>query len=91
LAALTGVTVSVLANGPLSDPISIALGASVGLSTLGATAAGFWYAVRNNYRRWRQRSANEVNAVLDRLEKGDELRPPPAPWVRKLQLKFGRL
>jgi len=29
--------------------------------------------------------------VLDRLEKGDELRPPASPWLRKLQLKFGRL
>ena len=34
---------------------------------------------------------DETNGVLDRLEKGDELRPPPSPWLRKLQLKMGRL
>ena len=31
------------------------------------------------------------SAMLDRLEKGDTLRPPPAPWLRKLQMKLGRL
>ena len=32
-----------------------------------------------------------VVIALDRLEKGDTLRPPPAPWLRKLQMKLGRL
>jgi hypothetical protein len=91
LATLTAVLLSTLANGPLSDPVSIAIGATAGMGVLGATAAGFWAAARNNYRRWRERSVNEANAVLDRLEKGDELRPPPSPWLRKLQMKFDRL
>jgi hypothetical protein len=90
-ASAAGVAVSALANGPLGDPVSIALGATAGLGVLSATAAGFWKIARNNFRKWRERTINEANGVLDRLEKGDELRPPPAPWLRKLQLKFGRL
>lgn len=86
-----GMAVGVLANGPLSDPVSIALGAATGLGVFAAAAAGFWKIARNNYRNWRERTMNETNGVLDRLEKGDTLRPPPAPWLRKLQMKLGRL
>lgn len=91
LGSAAGVAVGVLASGALADPVSIALGAATGLSVMGAAAAGFWKIARNNYRNWRERTINEANGVLDRLEKGDELRPPPAPWLRKLQLRLGRL
>jgi hypothetical protein len=91
LATATGTIVSALANGALGDPLSVALGATVGVGVFAAAAAGFWSIARNNFRNWRTRTVNEANGVLDRLEKGDELRPPPAPWLRKLQLKFGRL
>lgn len=30
----------------------------------------------------------EVTALLDRLEQGERLEPPPAPWRRKLQLRL---
>ena len=62
-----------------------------GIATFAATTAGFFASARKNYRRWRDRTVVEADAILDRLEKGDELRPPPAPWIRKLQLKFGQL
>jgi hypothetical protein len=90
VAAGSGVGMAILTSG-LGDPISVALGAATGLSVLAGTAAAFWTIARNNFRNWRKRTVNEANGVLDRLEKGDELRPPPSPWLRKLQMKFGRL
>jgi hypothetical protein len=86
-----GIAVSIITAGSLGDPVSLALGATTGIGVLGAAAAGFWTMARNNFRTWRDRTVNEANGVLDRLEKGDELRPPPSPWLRKLQMKFGRL
>jgi hypothetical protein len=91
LATAAGVTVSILTNGVFGDPVSIALGATTGLSLFGGAVAGFWAIARSNFRAWRGRTVNEANGILDRLEKGDELRPPTAPWLRKLQMKFGRL
>ncbi len=91
LGGTAGFAVTALTIGPLADPLSIALGAATGLGIMGAAAAGFWKIARNNFRNWRERTVNEANGVLDRLEKGDELRPPPAPWLRKIQLKLGRL
>lgn len=91
MGGLTTVIVGGVTSGLIGDPASMALGAVAGIGALAASGVGFWAAAKRNYRRWRERSVNEANAVLDRLEKGDELRPPPAPWLRKLQLKFGRL
>lgn len=90
-ATVTGITVSVLTTGAIGDPASMALGATAALGVFAGVAAAFWKIARNNFRHWRERTINEANGMLDRLEKGDELRPPPAPWLRKLQLKFGRL
>ena len=86
-----GVLVGALANGPLPDVVAVALGLTTGVTVLAGAAAGFWQIARHNFRTWRQRTVNEANGVLDRLEKGDELRPPPAPWLRNLQLRLGRL
>jgi hypothetical protein len=91
LAAVTTALVSGVANNLLIEPVSLVIGASAGITAFAATTAGFFASARNNYRRWRQRAVVEADAILDRLEKGDELRPPPAPWIRKLQLKFGQL
>jgi hypothetical protein len=91
IGALTTVIVGGLTSGVLGDPVSIAVGAAAGIATFAATTAGFFASARKNYRRWRERTVVEADAILDRLEKGDELRPPPAPWIRKLQLKFGQL
>jgi hypothetical protein len=92
LAAVTTATVGAFFPGAmLGDPLSIAVGAAAGITAFAATTAGLFTSARNNYRRWRERTVVEADSILDRLEKGDELRPPPAPWIRKLQLKFGQL
>jgi hypothetical protein len=90
-AGVTWLVSGVLTGGLIAEPFNLVIGAAVGISAFAATTVGFFASTRNHYRRWRQRTVVEADAVLDRLEKGDELRPPPAPWLRKLQMKFGHL
>lgn len=70
---------------------AIISGVLVGIATFGAITAGLFSSMKSRYRRWRERTTTEAEALLDRAEKGDELRPSPAPWLRKLQMKFGQL
>lgn len=71
--------------------VAVAGGLVTGLSTLSVITAGLFSSAKRRYRRWRERARTEAEALLDRSEKGDELRPPPPPWIRKLQMKFGQL
>lgn len=64
-------------------------GVLIGIATFGAISGGLLASAKSSYRRWRERASTEAEIVLDRAEKGGELRPPPAPWIRKLQLKLG--
>ena len=91
LGAVTTVVVGGIAGGLLIPEASIALGGIAGIGSFSAVLAGSLASVRNQWRRWRERTQDQAEAVLDRLEKGDELRPPPSPWMRKLQMRFGRL
>jgi hypothetical protein len=77
-----------ISNGLLIPEVGAALGGVAGISAAVGVVAANLASVRNRYRRWRERTETEAAAILDRLEKGDDLRPPPAPWLRKLQMKF---
>jgi hypothetical protein len=50
-----------------------------------------WSAAKAQFRKFMTRSREEADALLDRLEQGEELRPPASPWLRRLQqrLRFG--
>ena len=74
----------------LLGPASVAVGAAAGITAFAGMGIGMFAAARDNYRKWRKRTATEAEFLLDRMEKGDALRPPAAPWLRKLQLKLGR-
>lgn len=91
MGALTTVIVGGFSTGLVGEAAGVAVGVTAGIAAFSASAVGFWAAARRNYKKWRQRTVDEADSVLDRLEKGDELRPPPSPWIRKMQLKFGRL
>ncbi|HSJ09757.1 MAG TPA: hypothetical protein VK928_07570, partial [Longimicrobiales bacterium] len=84
---LTGsVAAALLAPGvaPLPEVLGVAPSVIAFLGGLGGTtAASFSVAAR----RFRERAAAarlELNGMLDRLEHGERLEPPPAPWRRKL-------
>lgn len=91
IGAFTTVIFGGLAATGLGEPAGLAVGAATGMAAFTATTVAFFASVRSRYRRWRERTLIEAESILDRLEKSDELRPPAAPWLRKLQLKLGRL
>jgi hypothetical protein len=77
-----------IAMGGLNDP-GTALTALVGGAIAGGGSfAGMWSLVRASYRKWIARTKDEADAILDRLELGDDLRPPASPWLRRLQQKL---
>ena len=80
-----------LVGGVAGTEGAIAAGALAGLATMTGITAGLFKSMQTRYRRWRERSVLEAESLLDRAEKGDELRPPPAPWIKRLQMKFGQL
>ena len=54
----------------------------------GSSFAGMWALIRASYRKWIARTKDEADAILDRLEHGEDLRPPASPWMRRLQQKL---
>jgi hypothetical protein len=62
---------------------TLALGGGIAASaTAGIAAAGA------GFRRRMAEARMEIDGLLDRLERGDRLEPPPAPWRRRLQGRF---
>jgi hypothetical protein len=67
--------------GDISQIVAIGSGMAAGVAGGISTAAS----------RFRNRvfaAKMELTGLLDRLERGDRLDPPPAPWRRKLQLRL---
>lgn len=69
---------------------STALAVTSGIATFFAVAGGMLASLYRRYRGWRARTQTEAESILDRVERGEDLRPPPPPWIRKLQARFGR-
>lgn len=87
--AITGALAGSIAVVP--TPAAIAVGSVFGVGILAAVFAGILTSARNRYRQWRERTVMQTEGVLDRLEKGDDMRPAPPPWIKRLQQKFGEL
>lgn len=90
LAGLTAGGVLAVFAGPLGADLLGTLGAAVGgtLTVGGGLASGIagGLAIARTALRKRLDSArDEVEALLDRLQNGERLDPPPAPWRRRLQ------
>jgi len=91
LAGLTAVVIAGVMQSVTTPAASIAVGSLFGIGAFVAVMTGLLASARKRYRHWRERTVMQAEGVLDRLEGGDELRPPPPPWMRKLQMKFGEL
>lgn len=89
--AFTAVLVGNITGGLLIPEAGVAVGAVAGIAAFSSIVVSSLVSARNQWRSWRARTQDQAEAVLDRLEKGDDLRPPPPPWLRKLQMKFGKL
>lgn len=94
LGSLVGLATSSLAAAAASTIGADALGQLPEILAFGGTMAGTVAGTVSAYAsRFRNRvfsARMELTGLLDRLERGDRLDPPPAPWRRRLQLRvFG--
>ena len=91
LGSAVGLVSSVLVGAVTHEAIvAVATGGVLAVGAGGSIYAGIVSSIRNNYRAWRERTLMQTEGVLDRLEKGEGMKPPPPSWVRKLQnLGFG--
>lgn len=64
--------------------------ASLATGTVAASASawGIFAAYGRSFRRKVAEAKLELDALLDRLETGERLEPPPAPWRRRLGLRL---
>lgn len=77
-----------LLGGNLAERIAAGVGALTGLAAMWGVVTAMLLSTRKRYRQWRERTTMQTEGVLDELEKGSDLKPPPPPWIRKLQMKF---
>lgn len=88
LGLLTGAGLAVIAAVTTSGPLEAVL---IGANLVASVGAGVTIAVRAEAKKFRDRMARvaaEIDHLLDRVETGQTLEPPPAPWRRNLQAKL---
>jgi hypothetical protein len=71
-------------TGVAGPEVGMAVGALAGLGGLGSTIAGSLKLAGSRFRRRVAAIRLATDGFLDRLEQGDRLEPPPAPWRRRL-------
>jgi len=84
LGAIAGTTVGFGLAAILGPTAAAAAGAIAGLGGFTGGFAAIMAAVRKSFRRRLDAARLEVEGLLDRLERGERLEPPPAPWRRRL-------
>jgi len=68
----------------IGQTAAVAAGALAGIAGVTGGAASVVAAVGRSFRRKLEAARLEVEGLLDRLERGERLEPPPAPWRRRL-------
>ena len=84
-----GLGVAVAVVGSVFVPVAVAAGAGAVLG--GAAGWGIMVAVRSSWRNTRRIAQAEVEGLLDRIEGGESLVPPPPPWRRWIKRHMGDL
>jgi hypothetical protein len=72
-------------TGTTAPTIGLFAAAAAAIAAGGSTIAGTLSFAARRFRRRMQEALVEVEGLLDRLERGDGLEPPPAPWWRRFQ------
>jgi hypothetical protein len=88
LAALVGLPVGAVILDLAGAAAASAAAVSTGIATLGGSVAAGLAMGRSRFRRRVDNARIEIAALLDRLEAGGMLDPPPAPWLRGLRSRF---
>lgn len=70
------------------DAAAMAAGIAAGASTFAASVAAGTTLARNRFRARVHDARQEMASLLDRLERGVRLDPPPAPWLRSLRSRI---
>jgi hypothetical protein len=83
LGAGGGLAFAVMASGG-----ALALAIPVGLVSGGALTGGITYLVGMSHKKKLREVQSEVEGILDRLETGESLEPPPASWRRWVKRQF---
>lgn len=83
-----GLAATGAATGGLFDPVGIGAAMSTFAATMMAGVGGGLAIARASFRRRLAGARLEVEGLLDRLERGERLEPPPAPWRRRLQARL---
>jgi hypothetical protein len=88
LAALLGLPVGALVFDLAGGPAAAAAAIAAGATSLGGSIAAGMAIGRARFTSRIERARMEIAALLDRLEGGSRLDPPPAPWVRGLRSRI---
>ncbi len=84
----TGVVAGVAAGAALVAVAPLALASGVGVALGAGAAYAVAYAVGARHKRKLREVQAEVEEILDRLEAGESLEPPPASWRRWVKRQF---
>lgn len=88
LAAGAFFPVGFLAFEVMGDAAAYAAGLAAGAGTFGASVASGMAIARSRFRTRMGSARLEIASLLDRLEGGRALEPPPAPWLRGLRSRI---
>ena len=88
LAAGAFFPVGQMVYGVAGDAAAYAAGLAAGATAFGASVAGSMAVARARFRARIESARLEVAGLLDRLEGGRRLDPPPAPWLRSLRSRI---
>jgi len=83
LGAIAGTTVGFGLVDVIGQTAAAAAGAIAGLGGFAGGFSAVLAAVGKSFRRRLDAARLEVEGLLDRLERGERLEPPPAPWRRR--------
>lgn len=70
------------------DAAAYAVGLAAGAGAFSASVAGGMAIARSRFQERLENARMEIAGLLDRLEEGRTLDPPPAPWIRGLRARI---
>lgn len=85
---LVGVGMGIAAGASLAAVAPILVASGVGILAGGGLASVIAYAVGTNHKKKLLQVQSELEGILDRLELGETLEPPPASWRRWVKRQF---
>lgn len=85
---VVGVGVGIAAGASLMAVAPVVVAAGVGVALGGGIVSVVAYVVGANHKKKLREVRDEIEGILDRLETGESLEPPPASWRRWVKRNF---